>query len=276
MRAAILAGVAQRTVPAGLVPALDNAGSDVPVADGTSCHADYATINQPACIYGDPQGAHTAVLVGDSQADMWLPAFDVAGKQQHWQIIDWTKSSCPMADLSIVNPSLHRLYTECDTWRQQTVARIAALQPDLVFVSDSEDILGATITPQQLSQATLNTLNTLRATSGAQVELVQDVPVPGFNLPDCVAAHPQDVNNCTFATTRAYSFPSRHRALAAAAGSSGYTVLDPISWICTSTTCPAIVANRLVYRDATHLSATFNAWLAPRVEPLLTARKAGD
>jgi hypothetical protein len=78
------------------------------------------------------------------------------------------------------------------------------------------------------------------------------------------------VTACTFALTKAYSFPTRHRQLAADAAHAGYQVVDPAPWICTSTRCPAIVGNLLVYRDDTHLTAAFSTWLWPNVAPLLT------
>ena len=81
------------------------------------------------------------------------------------------------------------------------------------------------------------------------------------------------MQKCTFPTAKAYSFPARHRQLAADAKSAGFNVVDPESWICTATTCPAVVGNYLVYRDDTHLTTTFSAWLAPMVAPLLTATK---
>jgi hypothetical protein len=119
-------------------------------------------------------------------------------------------------------------------------------------------------------------LNTVRQTSGAQVTLLQDVPVPGHDLPTCVAQHLNSVSNCAFPLSKAYSFPSRHKALAENAKEAGFEVVDPASWICTGDNCPAIVGNMLVYRDDTHLTATFSRWLAPMVAPLLTVRKPGS
>jgi peptidoglycan/LPS O-acetylase OafA/YrhL len=276
MNDAVAAGILVQAAPSNLTPSPQHAATDLPAADSTSCHAAFLVITQGACVYGDPNGSHTAVLMGDSHADMWLPAFNAAGIRQHWKIVDWTKSSCPAAKLTVFNSSLNRTYTECDTWRAQVIPRIAALKPDLVFVSGSENVVGSSVSPAQWSAATLATMNALRSSSGAKIELIQDVPVPAHNLPDCVAAHINSVTKCTFATAKAYSFPSRHRELATDARQAGFTVVDPQSWICTTKTCPAIVGNILVYRDDTHLTATFSAWLAPRVMPLLSVSKAGS
>lgn len=271
MQQAVSSGVGVTAAPSNLTPNPQNAPHDLPSADSTSCHAAFLVIAQDPCVYGDPAGTHTAVIVGDSHADMWLPAFNVAGQREHWKIVDWTKSSCPAANITVYNSSLKRTYTECDTWRQQVLGRIAALKPDLVFVSDAENVVGSNVSPQQWSTATLQTMSTLRSTSGAAVELIQDVPVPAYDLPSCVAQHLNSVASCTFPTSKAYSFPSRHKQLATDAAKAGYQVIDPLAWICTSARCPAVVGNILVYRDDTHLTATFSSWLAPYVMPLLSA-----
>ncbi|MBN9618721.1 MAG: acyltransferase, partial [Actinobacteria bacterium] len=271
MQAALVAGVGIIAAPSNLTPTVQDAAHDLPAADGTDCHASFTTIQQGPCVYGDPHGGHTAVLVGDSHADMWLGAFDRAGRSAHWRIVDWTKSSCPAAAITVYNSSLKRTYTECDAWRSDVLRRIAALRPDLVVVSDSENVVGAAVSATAWSGATLTTMQRLRSGSGARVVLLQDVPVPAYDLPSCVAAHLSSVTACTFPTGRAYSFPARHRQLATDAEHAHFQVVDPQSWICTDGRCPAIVGNMLVYRDDTHLTATFSAWLAPRVAPLLAA-----
>lgn len=272
MQKAVADGVATRAVPRNLTPTAAKAKYDLPPADGTNCHAEYAVIDQGPCVYGDPAGTHTAVLVGDSHADMWLPAFAAAGRTEHWRIVDWTKSSCPVASITVFSSALNRTYTECDAWRSKVLTRIAALKPDLVFVSDSENVVGADVSPERWSAANLTTLQTLRRTTTARVELLQDVPVPAYSMPDCVAQHLDNAQSCTFATDKAYSFPARHRQLAKDAKAAKFPVIDPERWICTSDRCPAIVGNLLVYRDDTHLTAKFSAWLAPMVAPLLTTK----
>lgn len=275
MRTAVATGVGVTNAPSNLTPAVARAAKDLPAADGTNCHAEFATIHQGACVYGYTKGTHTAVIVGDSHADMWLPAFAQAGVTKHWKIVDWTKSACPAADITVFSSVLHRTYTECNTWRASVLKRIAALKPDRVFVSDSEEVADAGVTPQQWSSATVRTLQTLRKTTGARVTLLQDIPTPAYNVPSCVGQHLTSVTRCTFATSKGYRFPARHQQLATDAARAGFAVIEPRSWICTATTCPAIVGNILVYRDDSHLSATFSHWLAPMVARSLTVPRKG-
>jgi peptidoglycan/LPS O-acetylase OafA/YrhL len=269
MQQAVAAGVRTTQAPRNLTPTPERAASDLPAADSTNCHADFTTVRQGECVFGDRSGTHTAVLFGDSHADMWLAAFGRAGGAEHWKIVDWTKSSCPAADITVFNKSLNRSYTECDAWRQQTIERIGTLQPDLVFVSDSENVVGSSVTDEQWTDDTLRTLAALRSASHARIVLIQDDPVPAYDMPSCVAQHVDSLNACTFPVSKAYSYPSRHRALAAGVKAAGFEVVDPRPWICTATTCPAVVGNLLVYRDDTHLTNTFSGWLAPMVAPLL-------
>jgi hypothetical protein len=271
MRQAVAQGLTVTAAPSNLTPRLDKAAHDLPPDDNTSCHASFTTVTQGPCVYGDPAGTHTAVLLGDSHADMWLPAFDAAGRHNHWRVVSWTKSSCPAADITVFNRSLNRTYTECDTWRKDVLSRIASLRPERVFVSDSENVAGADVSPQTWSQDTLRTMNTVRTTTKAQVVLLQDVPVPAYDMPSCVAQHLSSVRSCTFPVDKAYSFPKRHRTLGADAQRNGFPVVEPRSWICTDERCPAVVGNMLVYRDDTHLTATFSNWLTPMVSPLLPA-----
>jgi hypothetical protein len=50
----------------------------------------------------------------------------------------------------------------------------------------------------------------------------------------------------------------------------GVTIIDPITWFCTSSTCPVIVGNVLVYRDVSHITATYARLLAPLLNQSLT------
>ena len=97
--------------------------------------------------------------------------------------------------------------------------------------------------------------------------------MPAYDMPTCVASHLNSVRDCTFPVSKAYSFPARHRELAADARSAGFTGGRPAPLDLHGPTCPAVVGNLLVYRDDTHLTATFSSWLAPRVAPLLTSAR---
>lgn len=106
--------------------------------------------------------------------------------------------------------------------------------------------------------------------AGLAVSVILDSPYPGVDIPDCVAEHLDDVTACTSARGAVVPYPGRRDAVAESASWVGAQVLDPLDWTCTQEECPAVVGNVLVYRDSSHLTATYSRWLAPILAGLLT------
>jgi peptidoglycan/LPS O-acetylase OafA/YrhL len=266
---AVARGVHTVAVPRNLVPQPQDAASSVPSAVQNGCHAEFTSISQGACVYGDKTATRTVVLFGDSHMEQWLPAFDVSGQRRRWRVVNWTKSACPVAWLTVFNPSLNRDYTECDVWRAKTLARIATLHPRLVVVSQSENVVSSDVSPEKFSTATVHTLDQLRQRTRARVVYLGDIPLPASDLPGCIAEHLADVRSCTFKLSEAYIDPDRHRQLAPALLAAHIGLVDPVRWFCTATTCPAVVGNVLVYRNPTHMTVPYSTWLAPMAARIL-------
>jgi peptidoglycan/LPS O-acetylase OafA/YrhL len=270
-KAAVATGMTLTAAPRNLVPQPQHAGGDTPAASRNGCHLDYLVIKQAACVFGDPHATRTVVIFGDSHMEQWEPAFDRAGKTLHWKVVSWTKSACPAADLTVIVPALNRAYTECDIWRRQTIARIGALEPDLVVVGESENAMGVqSITPKTWTDATLHTLDQLRSATRSRVVFMGDNPVPRVTVPDCVAEHLDDVRPCQTDLEHDHTYPDRHKLVNASVRAAGFAVVDPQSWVCSDTGCPPIVGNVLVYRDPTHLSVEYVEYLTPLIAALLT------
>jgi hypothetical protein len=270
----VSSAMATTAVPSNLTPEPAHAAGDTPDASRNGCHLDFLVIQQAACAFGDAAATKTAVLFGDSHMEQWEPAFSAAGKQQHWKIINWTKSACPAAKLTVVSPTLNRDYTECDTWRSATIARIVALKPAMIFVGESENTKGVhKFTPAEWTNATLDTLNTLRAQTKAKIVFMGDTPTPRSTVSDCVSAHLNDVRPCVTDLAHAHTYPDRHKAMRPAITAAGYPYVDPQPWLCSSSGCPPIIGNYLVYRDATHVSREYVQFLTPLIATLFgTAR----
>ena len=271
LSAALTAASASRAVPGNLTPTLEKAGADVPETE-SGCHLGFLQIDQGPCVYGDPRGKHTVVLFGDSHAQQWQGALDAAAKDRHWKLVSWTKAACPVADTTIVNPSLKRDYTECDTWRTATVAKIRALNPDLVIVSQSDSVPGRTVSNDHWAATTVDTMQQLAA-GGQRVEFLADTPYPQADVPTCVSEHLADVRACQVKRAQAYHssalYSDRHAQVVSTLERARIPVIDPIDWICSTTSCPVIVGDTLVYRDDSHLSNTYSTELAPLLSPLL-------
>ena len=116
-------------VPRNLAPSLTAARRDEDplIADG--CGLSLAGSRPPMCEYGDPNGALTVALVGDSHASNWFPALEALATQRGWRLVPFTKHSCVFVDMRIWSPHLKREYTECAAWRENVVERLAEVRP---------------------------------------------------------------------------------------------------------------------------------------------------
>jgi peptidoglycan/LPS O-acetylase OafA/YrhL len=247
-------------VPAGLTPSLGAARNDGDSLLAAGCALSLAGTRPPACVYGDTRGKITVALVGDSHAAHWFPALDRLARQRGWRLVPLTKFSCVFVDMRIWSPLLKREYTECEAWRENVVGRLVQLRPDLVVISSNRwfpTVVDADADPQRQGQAMARLIKRI----GAPVAIIADTPRSEFDVPACLTAHLDAIEQCT--TSRAAAFSWRHlRREKEAARVSGATLVNLSAATCPADPCPPIIGTRLVYRDNHHLTATFAASLA--------------
>jgi hypothetical protein len=278
VRTAVAAGLLTVNAPSNLTPQPADAADSVPHPSSepgtrntydTLCHAAFTQVAQDDCVYGDPKADRTVVMFGDSHVEQWFSAVNAMALKKHWRVVAWTKAACPAARLTVLNPALNRAYTECDEWRTATIAKIRAMKPELVLVGQSENVASSTVPAATFAAATVQTLTDLRGDGASQVVYMQDIPIPGTDLPTCVAANLADVRLCTFDRDKAYTYPDRHQAMAPALRAAHFGFVDPVSWFCSSSRCAAVVGNVLVYRNGSHMTVPYSRWLAPALWPAL-------
>ncbi|WHT19879.1 SGNH hydrolase domain-containing protein [Crossiella sp. CA-258035] len=241
------------TSPApGLTPPVDRARADLPPVPG--CELFPAELTGPECVFGDP-AAEQVLLIGDSHASQWFPAVRQLAQRRGWAVRVRVKQGCPLPDLTVYNPTLGRAYTECDTWRRDTLAQVAGSKPKLVFLASLNQY---TADQELLKEAWARSLDRLAAT-GAPLVHLRDTPLPGKDIPACVSEDPA-----------ACGFP-RERALRPdpLAGRPGLSTVDMNPVLCPGDTCPAVRQGVLLYRDDSHLTGTAAALLGRRMERTL-------
>ncbi len=274
------AAAAATAVPANLTPPLDEARDDVPVVFSDGCNGDLgATPVDDArigrCTYGDPDGDRTVVLVGDSHAAQWVPALVPLAEAAGTRLVVLTKSACPIADLTVDNRLLGRAYTECDDWRDEVVAALDRLDPDLVLAAstshyDATAPGGGPVDSDDWAAGLAGTLATFADT--APTVLLGDTPYPAGDVPACLAEHLADAAACTL--TRGQVPFDYARVEADAAASAGTPLVPMVDLACGTQACPVVVGRYLVYRDASHLATPYVERLAPQVAALVEAGAA--
>ncbi len=104
--------------------------------------------------------------------------------------------------------------------------------------------------------------------------MLADVPrTTGENVPTCLAAHPDDLMQCT--VPREDALPGDVQAAAVeAAADPQVRLIDLTSAFCDDETCYPVVGDVVAYRDYSHLSAEYARLLAPRIGSAVDAAPA--
>ena len=236
-------------------------------ADG--CHLDLEETRSPGCVYGDPSSETTVVLFGDSHAMQWFPALQELAKERDWRLVGFSKSACPPAEISVYSTGLRREYRECEEWREQTLGRIVREEePSLVVTSmlnryrAREDGRGLRrdASNEAVVEGYASTLTKLRDT-GAPVAVIEDVPRPDKDIPECVSQSLDRLQDCAFPRNKALAGPRVN--VRAAKEVEGTILIDPTPMVCPGEACPAVIGDVLVYRNGAHLTRTYVDSLAP-------------
>jgi hypothetical protein len=199
----------------------------------------------------------------------WFPALNELAKEHDWRLVGLTKSACAPAEVHIYSGDLRREYRECDVWRERTLERIVHEEnPSLVVTSsvptyrprEDGERLPKEAGREAMVEGYASTLRKLRST-GAPVALIEDVPHPNKNVPECVSRSLDRLKRCATPRSKALGYPRVNAR--AAAEVEGVHYIDPTAEVCLAKTCPAVIGDALVYRNGAHLTATYVRTLTP-------------
>lgn len=238
------------------------------------CLLSYNETDLRPCIYGDVAGPRRALLFGDSHAASWLPALEIAAKENGWKLLVRTKASCASMNVTLLSKRLNRPYSECSNWRDEVLSEVKEFQPELIFLSNIStpsviDGNGKHLKGEDLSRTLLegekSLVAQLTASTNAKVVLIRDVPGSAQNIVDCLLENPLNEDACVWAKKpKAYprgTYGDDNRVV----------LMDLTNDICPSETCSAVLGEHIVMRDRHHLSASFARTLASKFEPLFRA-----
>jgi peptidoglycan/LPS O-acetylase OafA/YrhL len=272
-----------RSVPrrADGLPPLKQTLTDLPAVYAMGCHLDMKEERPPPfCRLGTVPEGPAALLFGDSHAAQWVPAVLPVAAGRGVALLAWTKSSCPSADVTVFTEETGGPYASCDRWREGVLSSIerapggSAARPALVIVSnlDPRDtvlvdrrngaLLRGAVAAAEFEAGLTRTLLRLQA-AGVPVVLIRDTPRARADVLDCLYSAPSP-DTCERPRAEALA---QTAADLRAAQATGTPVWDFGDDICGPRACPVLMAGaqRAVYRDETHLTATFAASLAPAV-----------
>lgn len=232
------------------------------------CLVGIAGTNSNRCLYGNPDGKKTLILFGDSHAMQYFPPLEKLALDNDWRLIMLTKAECTPGEVKIRSMVEEREYTQCETWRETSMKRIeeageramVVMSGDTAYVPygpRGEELSGKRAS-EAMEDAYVKTIERINR-SGLEVTVIRDTPASSADVPSCVSEELENLDSCAFPRVQSWNLDFDVRA----AERSGANLIDITGEICPGDVCRAVIGNALVYRDKTHLTATFARTLSP-------------
>lgn len=241
---------------AQFIPGLNRVGADKGEVFRKGCHVGHDRLRSGSCRFGDTRSSKKVVLLGDSHAMQWGPGLIHLAKHRSWQVIALTRASCTAA---LVHIDYH-----CDEWRSNSLQRIQRMRPGLVLVvsaaspdayelSDNGWVLSRAASEPLLVDGMMRTLRRLRRWSRETV-VIRDQAIAPFNVTNCLRHNSSRPAVCSFRPSRPGAYSYDYKATRRV---KRVRVVDPMRMLCPGRRCHAVDHRYLIYRNQSHLSASF-------------------
>ncbi|GAA2237443.1 acyltransferase [Herbiconiux moechotypicola] len=267
LQAELWAAASATAWPTDLSPSLDAAIAETSSRNpAAGCFDVGSTPDASACTWGSGDAPHRLVLVGDSTALAYAPAFrriaDDSGGQ--WRVTAVGLYGCRFTTVDVQNDGAG-VTEACPQRKADVAAMVRDLQPDLVVVSNAF-ALGTSTARQPLGVGDLVSA-TLAETAqyGLPGRVVYLAPPPlGADLGTCYSPvkSPQDCNAGIDQTW--YDFESATEAAVAAAGT-GDHVVGSLGFSCAEGYCPAFAGTVPTKYDSVHITPEYAERIASSI-----------
>ncbi len=235
---------------------------DLPAIYDHGCVLDPGQAHPPDCVYGNPDGAVTVAILGDSHAAHWFPPLEAIATAHNWRLLYFSKKGCPPSEQPLRNALANR---ECTPWRDEALAKITAARPNLIILTGYHYATASGGVGDDIWRDGMTTTLTKLGDQTANVVILGDTPTENADVPQCLSGHLRSVPACV--SPRSYSVRSpRLQVEAQLAAQFGTATIDTSDWLCTPQACPVIIGDLLVYRDRNHLTPAASMSLAPLLE----------
>lgn len=251
-----------------ITPNLATVKDDKPAIESDECRSSTNEEAFKTCIRGVEDGSVRVALIGDSHARQYFAGVEKIALENDWQLTIISKSACPIMDLALWPSRV--TYDSCKPWNIEFDKYLDKTEPfDLVINSSS-----SLVTQNEPEYAAAYASMIQRITAmGTKVVVIRDNPKPlseersggsPLDFKTCLESATEDtVKYCAVTRLAALSpidgFPAAVKEIA------GVTVADLTDLYCAET-CIPVIDGILVYRDHSHITDTFAAWLAPHLE----------
>lgn len=256
------------TEPGPMTPDPLEATEDLPSLYAENCQVSVADEGLKTCEFGDPDGDTVVALVGDSKISQWLPAVEEIAKERGYKVVTYVRSACAFS--ATLNAMEGGAAQRCQEWGTQVIDRLTGDErPDVVLTSSvrSEGVDSAGDRSVEALGEGYATYWERLEDAGVRVGVITDNPAPQEPVYTCVAEHPDDyMTACQVPFALGQGTPA---LLDGTERVSGVEVIDVLPWVCPADTCWPVIGQVLLYRQGSHLTATYARSLEDVIAPPL-------
>lgn len=230
---------------------------------------DYQDNVRTLCNMGEEDGSRTLVLIGDSHARAWIPAFNRINEAGDWKAYYLVKPQCTAAHVPVASADSSDVFTDCSDFQDWVMEQVEDLDPDLVVVASSPPVNGVFDGDERVT-STEGIIPLLRDgydelfleldAAAAEVVLLRDVPKNPEDPATCLTTGDPTLGDCVFEPVERSQILGD--VAVESASVSGARVVDPTPWLCYQGECPIVIGGLLSYRDTDHITVQYaaNLW----------------
>ena len=235
------------------------------------------------CWFGSMSATKVIVLVGDSHAGMWTPAFRALASSYGFKIANFVYSACPPVITNLDAPP--KIYSgqlsnskDCQTWNKNLGPQINTLKPAAVFFGNGREF---SIAPADVfakwNAGFVALIKTIKIPRKFLIGSTPFVVTPPQRW-QCAASHATAVDECAIKFN-----PSDSADVSAAqlrsdqiiATQSGAELLDVSNMFCGKDnpklwSCPAVIGGKIVYVHGAHVTSDYMTFIAPAFRPVFS------
>jgi len=260
VRAAAEASQRGDSIPQGLSPPLGNLlNAHFFFKEG--CAPEEDQTESRICRLGDPSGRASIAVLGDSHAEMWMPAVLGVAQREHWAVLPIVHSGCTPYSWSGAQGK-----ATCVAWYRWALREAESLHPTIMLVTGAYSGDGA-----EAVATSINTLASFAATMkpfAGHVVVITDPPGETEQPLDCLLATGATMGTCSSTQTGAQA--GANEELALLAHNHGAGLIETTGWFCFNSRCPMVIGHTIAYSDGGHVTTTYAEELTGPFKAALT------
>ena len=197
------------------------------------------------CPLGRTGSSRSIVVIGDSHAQMWLPAVVRLARRDGWVILPVLRPGC--------TPAKWLADSLCNRWYRWAIGQVRRLRPEVTIVGGA---VGGTRGGEARSaeRGMLAMGRAVKPASGTAV-LVGDPEGLVRSPVDCLLSRGASMARCTARWGPAMLRP--YDRIAERSRRMGLGFLATRGWFCFELTCPPVIGRTIAYKDPHHITAAY-------------------